>query len=128
MFEGDAIVWQSGKDPLTFSRKLGTFESKLISNLRTVGKALVEAAVKLAKGYAPVDTGRLRDSISGSIEDMMNAVVIRLEVGVDYGIHQEFGTIYHDAQPYLRPALRDLEPQVVKRTVKAYNDALDSVF
>lgn len=128
MFEDNAIVWQSGKDPLTFSRKLGTFESKLLSNLRGTAKALVEAGVQLAQRYAPVDTGTLRDSISGSIERMMEAVVLRLEVGVDYGIHQEFGTIYHDAQPYLRPALRDLEPQVVKRTVKAYNDALRSVF
>lgn len=128
MFESDAIIWESGKDPLTFSRKLGTFESKLIANLRTTSKALVEAGVKLAKRYAPVDTGKLRDSISGSVDQMMEAVVLRLEVGVDYGIHQEFGTIYQNAQPYLRPALRDLEPQIVKRTVKAYNDALKSVF
>ena len=84
MFDG--IEWQSGKDPPTFSRKLEKFESKLMSNLQTTAKALVEAGVGLAKRKAPVDTGKLRDSISGHIEQMMEVVVLYIEVGVDYGV------------------------------------------
>ena len=126
MFDG--IDWQSGKDPPTFSRKLEKFESKLMSNLQTAAKALVEAGVQLAKRKAPVDTGRLRDSISGHIEQMMEVVVLYIQTDVDYAIHQEFGTVYQNAQPFLRPALKELESSIVKRTARAYNDALRSVF
>lgn len=128
MSTSGGFEWKTGKDPHTMSRKLNEFYDKLEQNLKTTAAALVEVGVQLAQREAPVDTGALRDSISGRVKSMMSAVVMRIEVGKSYGVYQEFGTVYHDAQPFLRPALKKLERVVVARTAKAYNDALYSVF
>jgi HK97 gp10 family phage protein len=50
----------------------------------------------------PVDTGRLRASIHVTKN---NEYEYTLADGVDYGIHQEFGTVNMRAQPFFRPAL-----------------------
>lgn len=65
--------------------------------------------VRKAKNNAPVDTGRLRASISLEEESMGNGL-IRVLVGtnVDYARFVEFGTSNQPAQPYLRPALREV--------------------
>ena len=55
-----------------------------------------------AQRNAPVDTGRLRSSITTE-EDENGA---RLLVGVNYAIHQEMGTEFMPAQPFIRPAIR----------------------
>lgn len=122
------IDWQTGKDPKTMSAKLEKFYKKLESNLRATAAALVEVGVQLAKRNAPVLTGELRDSISGNVKKMMSVIVMRIEAGARHSVFQEFGTIRHGAQPFLRPALKKLERVVVIRTAKAYNDALYSVF
>lgn len=54
-----------------------------------------------AKGYAPVDTGRLRNSISHTADD--DAAYIG--TNVEYAAYQELGTSRTAAQPYLRPAV-----------------------
>ncbi len=65
-----------------------------------------------AKRKAPVDTGRLRSSITTAQESPESWLV---GTNVRYAPDQEFGTSRHAAQPYLRPAadevrriLRDL--------------------
>lgn len=126
MFEG--IEWRSGKSPRAFNRNLSAFEKALIPRLQATAQALAAIGEGLAKKNAPVDTGTLRAAIKGSVEKMMAAVKLRIEVGVEYGVFPEFGTIYQEAQPYLRPALQKLAPIVVERTVKAYNKALKSTF
>lgn len=61
----------------------------------------------LAEGYAkkacPVDTGRLRDSITHATvgEDEY------IGTNVEYGPYVELGTSKQTAQPYLRPAAQD---------------------
>jgi len=57
-----------------------------------------------AKANAPVDTSRLRGSISSRPEGIRQVII---GPNVDYGIYQEFGTKYMKAQPYMRPALED---------------------
>lgn len=126
MFEG--ITWRTNKSPSTFNRNLSAFEKTLLPKLQATAHALAAIGESLAKKNAPVDTGTLRASIKGSVEKMMAAVKLRIEVGVKYGAYPEFGTIYQEAQPYLRPALQKLAPIVVERTVKAYNEALKSTF
>lgn len=68
-------------------------------------KLVREAAMAVegdAKRFAPVDTGRLRNSIhyakSGDLEYMVGT-------DVEYGIYQEFGTRYQSGTPFLRPAV-----------------------
>lgn len=57
---------------------------------------LAEDIAEDAKRFAPVETGRLRDSI--------RAEGNRVVVGVDYWQYPEFGTSEMAAEPYLRPA------------------------
>jgi HK97 gp10 family phage protein len=54
-----------------------------------------------AAANAPVLTGALRDSIRAERLSSGEWVVV---VGVDYGMHVEFGTMYMAAQPFLIPA------------------------
>jgi HK97 gp10 family phage protein len=58
-----------------------------------------------AKGLAPVDTGRLRSSITHEVEVQGAEVVGRIGTNVEYAIFQEFGTSRMPAHPYLRPGL-----------------------
>lgn len=75
----------------------------------------------LAEGYAkrlcPVDTGRLRNSISHDNDD--NAVTVG--TNVDYAIYVEMGTVHSRAQPYLKPAIVDHLDEykgIIKDTLK----------
>lgn len=122
------IEWRTGKSPRAFNRNLSAFDKVLIPKLRATAAALAAIGEGLAKKEAAVDTGNLRASIQGHVEKMMGAVVMQIEVGAEYAIFVEFGTIYQEAQPFLRDALQKLQPIVVERTAKAYNDTLKSVF
>ena len=61
-----------------------------------------------AKKICPVDTGRLRSSITVERNDLV------AEVGsnVKYAPYVEFGTKRQRAQPYLRPAYHKEEPKL----------------
>ena len=67
----------------------------------------LEAIGLIAEGYAkekcPVDTGRLRNSISHARDD--NAAYIG--TNVEYAPYIELGTSRMKARPYLRPAAQD---------------------
>lgn len=53
-----------------------------------------------AKRLAPVDTGRLRSSIT----TVLKRLAAEVGTDVEYAIYQEYGTRYHEAQPFLLPA------------------------
>lgn len=85
------------------------------NNKDVVKAALVEAkkqaleaigmqAENYTKMNAPVDTGRLRNSITHAQEDE-NTVAIG--TAVEYAAYVELGTQRTAAQPYLRPAIED---------------------
>ena len=56
-----------------------------------------------AKRYAPVDTGRLRSSITTTPKYPSNTITV--SDGVQYGFYQEYGTTRMKPQPFMRPAL-----------------------
>lgn len=62
-----------------------------------------------AEGYAklaaPVDTGRLRNSITHDTEEAEQAAYIG--TNVEYAAYVELGTSKTRAQPFLRPAVTD---------------------
>jgi len=74
---------------------------------RAIARGL-EKVGQVAEGYAkricPVDTGRLRNSITHAMEGS-EAVVIG--TNVEYGPAVELGTSRQKAQPFLRPAATD---------------------
>lgn len=59
-------------------------------------------AESYAKEYCPVDTGRLRNSISHAVDEGEGAAVIG--TNVEYAPYVELGTSRQKAQPYLEPA------------------------
>jgi HK97 gp10 family phage protein len=59
----------------------------------------------IARTLAPVDTGRLRSSITASKGADSGGVYVEIGTNVEYAIYQEFGTRYMAAQPFLRPAV-----------------------
>jgi HK97 gp10 family phage protein len=61
-----------------------------------------------ARGYCPVDTGRLRSSIQRSdVQSDDKGAFIDVGTNVTYAPHVEFGTAAQQPQPYLRPAFLD---------------------
>ena len=92
---------------------------------KVTGKSAYELGLIVegkAKELAPVDTGRLKGSITtaayherttaqtpatwqDSIDPPSDDNEVLVGTAVAYGPHMEFGTIKTDAQPFLRPAL-----------------------
>lgn len=73
-----------------------------------VGKTLLRSVTRIegdAKRLCPVDTGRLRASITHAIDHDPRGLVGVVGTDVDYAPHVELGTTHAGAQPFLRPAL-----------------------
>lgn len=60
-------------------------------------------AEKYAKEITPVDTGRLRNSITHEVD----GGEVYIGSNVEYAPHVEYGTIKQKAQPFLVPAATD---------------------
>ena len=77
-------------------------------------------AERYAKEYAPVDTGRLRNSITHEAAPDEGAVYIG--TNVEYGVYQEFGTVNQTGTPFLRPAVEnhiDEYKEIVEQELKS---------
>lgn len=72
---------------------------------KAIAKALAMIGLKAegnAKAICPVDTGRLRNSITNAMDTEENAVYIG--TNVEYGPYVELGTSRRKPHPYLKPA------------------------
>lgn len=90
--------------------KIGITENNKDEILKQLGSRVPMVLEKLglvAEGYAkrlcPVDTGRLRNSITHTVRG--NTVYIG--TNVDYAPYVEMGTSRTRAQPFIRPAIVD---------------------
>jgi HK97 gp10 family phage protein len=70
-----------------------------------------------ARRRAPVDTGRLRNSITH--ETTPNGLAARVGTNVEYAPFQEFGTRRNAARPFLFPAMEQERPKFLKRLESA---------
>jgi HK97 gp10 family phage protein len=73
-----------------------------------VAKDLVKRAIKAeraAKHLCPVDTGRLRASITWRIDRDAKGLVALIGTTVHYAAYIEFGTWRMHPRPFLRPAI-----------------------
>lgn len=80
----------------------------LESEQGAVGKDLLRRALRVerrAKLLAPVDTGRLRSSITHELAVDTQGLFALVGSSVEYAAFVELGTRYNRGQPYLRPAL-----------------------
>jgi HK97 gp10 family phage protein len=88
-------------------------KKKINDQLRKTGFRIVREA----KQRAPVDTGRLRSSITLEEEQLPNGLItVTVGSNVEYAPIQEFGSENQPAQPFLRPAARQV---ISKGTTKA---------
>ena len=88
-------------DSRAFLASLDEYQENVLEGLQ---KDIEKAALTLeknAKQNCPVDTGKLRASISTEVGNL------EAEVGtnVEYALYVEFGTSKQSAQPFMRPAL-----------------------
>lgn len=88
------------------SEVMDEFEAKIQKALEKIGLV----AEGYAKRLCPVDTGRLRNSISHSNDDTFAYI----GTNVEYAAYVELGTVVTRAQPYLKPAVADHADQYVR--------------
>lgn len=93
-------------DTVVFDR--AALDALLNSADGPVAKHLTKLAVRVerrAKHLAPVDTGRLRASVTNELGRDGRGLVVRVGTNVHYAPHLEYGTVRMRARPFLRPAL-----------------------
>lgn len=86
------VVFTSNKDEV-----LSAVDQAIVRGLEICGGK----AESYAKELCPVDTGRLRNSISHAQMDERTEVI---GTNVEYGVFQELGTVRMKPRPFLRPA------------------------
>jgi len=89
---------------------------QVASAITSALEAALEEIGLVAEGYAkklcPVDTGRLRNSITHAISPNEKATYIG--TNVEYAPYVELGTSRSKEKPYLRPAAQDHETEYRK--------------
>lgn len=86
-----------------FIVSLDKYDETVKKNIKSSLKSCAYAVERDAKKATPVDTGRLRGSITS---DVSNIDEYECEVGtnVEYASYVEYGTYKMAARPFLRPA------------------------
>ena len=67
-----------------------------------------ERTVKRAKELAAVDTGEMRDKINYEIDNG----VLYIKADADHSLFVEMGTRYMPAQPFMTPAIREVQREL----------------
>lgn len=80
-----------------------------------------------AKQRAPVDTGKLRASIT-SEPDEGEAGLAHVFTNTDYAPHQEFGTVYQTGTAFFRPTMDSDASQIFQVMAKAFKELLERAF
>lgn len=99
-FQGDLVLEETFKRG---EREIRSQAWKVLKNTAEKGKAK-------AKHYAPVDEGFLKENIVTNLSDWPG-MTTKIHSQASYSGYQEFGTRFMDAQPFMRPALKDISPQ-----------------
>jgi HK97 gp10 family phage protein len=82
-------------------------KDKFKKKLRSLGFQIEREA----KQNAPVDTGRLRGSITTKVEDLGNVLKVKVGTNVEYAPYVEFGTLPHVITPDQAEALQWMDPE-----------------
>lgn len=93
---------------------------KIIANCESMPPSIVEEFGKrlegYAKGFAPVDTGYLRDTLTSW---MISDKTARVQSDAHYDIYQEMGTYKMAAHPFLSPAAESVAGQFLSPAIWA---------
>lgn len=119
----------------TDTTNLNRLIASIPGNKRELVKAVAFQVEAIAKMKAPVDTGALRNSIYTSLQSSNtppteateqlptpdNNVTAFVGPSVEYAIYQELGTTDFGAQPFLLPAVRNVEQELERFARKIIN-------
>lgn len=98
--------------------------SKLSSKLRKEASKAVKSAAddgsKIAKQFAPVDTGELQSEIHREDEDELTSSTVS---ATDHSLFQEFGTVHQSGTPYMTPMSEVMRPKFISRMSKIAENA-----
>lgn len=92
--------------------KLPALTPAIIREARQVIQETVNEGVTVAQGFAPVDTGELRDEIHAEDEGDLAASVVS---STDHSIFQELGTRYQPGTAFMTPMSETMRPQFIDR-------------
>lgn len=81
---------------------------KVLEQSGKVVKNNTERLKASAKAKAPVDTGFLKNHITSSYPDRLEG---RVKSEAAYSGYQEYGTRFQTGKPFMRPALKTVEPK-----------------
>lgn len=128
------------KGSAALEKRLLAIPREVLAELRP---ALVKGAEEVAsnmRALVPVDEGDLRDSIAvtgpgettpayaaggGSVTAAPNQALVTVGIpDVRTGHMQEFGTVHHEAQPFMRPGFRIAKARVMNRIARAVSKAI----
>lgn len=105
---------------MTVSVKLAGLRTLSAQTNEAINRGVARAAhltADLAKQLAPVDTGKLRDSIH--VEQGAGPADWEVVAGVEYAQWVEYGTAVSPAQPFLTPAMEAIDVELeIKRELQ----------
>lgn len=104
-------------------RQMWGWHKRLMSHFERVVieyMLLIEAE---AKRLAPYRYGRLRGSIHHRLIKELNSILAYVMSGVDYAIHQEFGTRYQSGKAHMRPAFEKYRDAFVRAVIQIIEKA-----
>lgn len=107
--------------PSTIIRYKERFDEIIVTaNSRTYAALdwAAEEIERIAKGYSRVDTGAMRGGWTWEV--VLNGAGRVIYNPIHYTVFHEYGTIYMDAQPMLKPAIEEVMPQFIDRVQKAW--------
>ena len=106
--------------------KIQAFNDIAYSELGQKMFEVVNDFISDAKYFAPVDTGYLRDHITGRVISKVRGVVIlgRIRSSAKYSIFQEFGTSRHREHPFMMPAFNKNKFEMYEKFKKAMETAI----
>ena len=81
---------------------------KVLEQSGKVVKNNAELVQRFAKGYAPQDTCLLKSQIKTSYPEALEA---HIDAEAAYSGYQEYGTRFQTGKPFMRPALKVVEPK-----------------
>ncbi len=91
--------------------RLPLVAAELSASLDVAARTIAESIADRAKAAAPVETGRLRDSIHVERVGRGKYAVVAGDHDVFYGHLVEFGAVSSPAQPFLVPAVEATEAE-----------------
>lgn len=108
MAGGFKIDWHGTEKLTMMIQKAGP---KVLEQSGNVVKNNAELVQRFAKSNAPYDTGFLKTQIKTSYPEALEA---HIDAEAAYSGYQEYGTRFQPGKPFMRPALKTVEPKFKK--------------